>query len=318
VFVGSAAGYTNTTGNYNVAVGRYALGSNTTGGSSTAIGFEALNASTGGANTAVGRRAGYGVTTGQYNTLIGHQVQYSGTSAARNTIVGYNGGNSLTSGSQNTFVGANDAAGYGVGHYITTGSKNTIIGAFDGNQNGLDIRTSSNNIVLSDGDGNPRVWVTNTGRLDVGNYSGYITSGDNARWYLANGSSGYFHRFYFGGVEKGSITLGGAGVNYNTSSDYRLKENVVELTGATSRLKQLQPKRFNFISDPDVTVDGFLAHEVQSVIPEAVIGEKDGTTLDDNGNVIPQYQGVDQSKLVPLLVATIKELEARITALENA
>jgi hypothetical protein len=72
--------------------------------------------------------------------------------------------------------------------------------------------------------------------------------------------------------------------------------------------------RFNFIADADTTVDGFLAHEVQTVVPEAITGTKDEVDADGN----PVYQGIDQSKLVPLLVATIKELEARITALENA
>ena len=86
------------------------------------------------------------------------------------------------------------------------------------------------------------------------------------------------------------------------------------MTGATARLKQLAPKRFNFIVDPDdTTVDGFLAHEVQTVVPEAITGTHN--EVDDEGN--PVYQGIDQSKLVPLLVATIQELEARIAALES-
>ena len=112
----------------------------------------------------------------------------------------------------------------------------------------------------------------------------------------------------------GSISVTASSTAYNTSSDHRLKENVVDLTGATIRLKQLEPKRFNFIADADTTVDGFLAHEVQTVVPEAITGTHN--EVDDDGN--PVYQGIDQSKLVPLLVATIKELEARITALENA
>ena len=111
----------------------------------------------------------------------------------------------------------------------------------------------------------------------------------------------------------GSISTSGSSTAYNTSSDHRLKENVVDITGATTRLKQLSPKRFNFIADTDTTVDGFLAHEVQSIIPEAVTGTHN--EVDEDGN--PVYQGIDQSKLVPLLVATIKELEARIATLEG-
>ena len=112
----------------------------------------------------------------------------------------------------------------------------------------------------------------------------------------------------------GSITTSGSGTNFNASSDYRLKENVTYTFDATSRLKQLKPSRFNFIADANTTVDGFLAHEVSSIVPEAVTGEKDA--VDSDGNIVPQ--SIDQSKLVPLLVKTIQELEARITALEGA
>ena len=112
----------------------------------------------------------------------------------------------------------------------------------------------------------------------------------------------------------GSIFSTTTSTSFNTSSDYRLKENVTATWDATTRLKQLKPVRFNFIADADTTVDGFLAHEVQTVVPEAIIGTKDEVDADDN----PVYQGIDQSKLVPLLVKTIQELEARITALETA
>jgi hypothetical protein len=119
--------------------------------------------------------------------------------------------------------------------------------------------------------------------------------------------------------DNGSGTVGGISITststaFNTSSDYRLKENVNYTWDATTRLKQLKPARFNFIADETNTlIDGFLAHEVSGVVPEAITGEKDA--VDGEGN--PQYQGIDQSKLVPLLVKTIQELEARITALES-
>tara|TARA_Y100000992_G_C21104515_1_gene414244 strand:- start:286 stop:732 length:447 start_codon:yes stop_codon:yes gene_type:complete len=140
----------------------------------------------------------------------------------------------------------------------------------------------------------------------------------------------------------GNIATSGAATAYNTSSDYRLKENVTYDWDATSRLKQLKPARFNFISDNTNTlVDGFIAHEVSNIVPEAITGEKDGVKvwneadnlpkdengkptvsvgdnkLDADGNTIPEYQGIDQAKLVPLLVKTIQELEARITVLEG-
>jgi hypothetical protein len=105
--------------------------------------------------------------------------------------------------------------------------------------------------------------------------------------------------------EVGYISTGASSVNFATSSDYRLKENVSYTWDATTRLKQLKPARFNWIADETNTVvDGFLAHEVSDIVPEAVHGEKDAEDM----------QGMDHSKLVPLLVKTIQELEARISA----
>ena len=163
------------------------------------------------------------------------------------------------------------------------------------------------------------------------------------------------------GTQVGSIAVGTSATTYNTSSDYRLKENVSYEFDATTRLKQLKPARFNFIANADTTVDGFIAHEVSSIVPEAITGAKDatqkiqnvvlnadGSFLADNisekkwtegkanktyaedttwvaTKTVPDYQSIDQSKLVPLLTkalqeqqATIEALTARITALENA
>jgi hypothetical protein len=111
----------------------------------------------------------------------------------------------------------------------------------------------------------------------------------------------------------GYIATNGSSTQYVTSSDYRLKENVVEMTDALDRVSQLKPSRFNFIADADKTVDGFLAHEVQEIVPEAITGEKDA--VDEEGN--PEYQGIDQSKLVPLLVGAIQELKAEIELLKT-
>jgi len=162
------------------------------------------------------------------------------------------------------------------------------------------------------------VLINNTARNDLGNLEVLTTIGvDNAMIIKtpesgASGSSTAI-KFRYNASTSGSITFDSSSTAYNTSSDYRLKENVEYTFDATTRLKQLKPCRFNFIADADTTVDGFLAHEVSSVVPEAISGNKDAT--DDDGNIVPQ--GIDQSKLVPLLVKTIQELEARITALEG-
>jgi len=119
-------------------------------------------------------------------------------------------------------------------------------------------------------------------------------------------------------------------ISYLNSSDYRLKENVDYDFDATTRLKQLKPARFNWISDETNTVvDGFIAHEVSDIVPEAIGGEKDATETytDDNGEEKTRIspQGIDQSKLVPLLTKALQEaitkietLEAKVAALESA
>jgi len=141
--------------------------------------------------------------------------------------------------------------------------------------------------------------------------------------------------FRHGGTTIGSVTKNGlSNVAFNTSSDYRLKENIVDLTGAITRLKTLQPKRFNWISDDTNTLqDGFLAHEVTTV-PEAITGTKDQVVtqamldskqVEDKSVGDPIYQQMDYSKLVTLLTAALQEeitlreaLETRIAALEAA
>ena len=142
----------------------------------------------------------------------------------------------------------------------------------------------------------------------------------------------------------GGISTAASSTSFNTSSDYRLKENVTDITGAIDRVKTLAPKRFNFKVDPDNTVDGFLAHEAQIVVPEAVTGTKDqteaiGVLKDADGNVTenkvvkpdtlqegytwtetetrPVYQGIDQAKLVPVLTAALQEAIAKIETLET-
>ena len=119
--------------------------------------------------------------------------------------------------------------------------------------------------------------------------------------------------FVNGNGTVGTIQTNGSGTSYVTSSDYRLKENAVAISDGITRVKQLQPKRFNFIADNSTTVDGFMAHEAQAVVPEAATGTKDA--VDDEGN--PEYQGIDQSKLVPLLTAALQEAITKIETLET-
>ena len=173
-----------------------------------------------------------------------------------------------------------------------------------------------------------RMRITSGGRVMIG---GDFTASSNTNSYIAAATSStstgnlafesiagntalrYHMAFSNPNGAVGGVTTNGYATAFNTSSDYRLKENVVPLTGAANRVNQLQVHRFNFIADPDNTVDGFLAHEAQAVVPECVTGTKDEVDADGN----PVYQGIDQSKLVPLLTAALQEALQKIETLEQ-
>jgi len=145
------------------------------------------------------------------------------------------------------------------------------------------------------GTGNSRVLTLQSGRATGSTTANTVT--------FENGS----------GTVVGTIQNNVSSTSFNTSSDYRLKENVTAISDGITRLKTLKPYRFNFKADSSTTVDGFLAHEVTAV-PEAITGTKDEVDSDNN----PVYQGIDQSKLVPLLVAAVQELIGKVEALEAA
>jgi hypothetical protein len=165
--------------------------------------------------------------------------------------------------------------------------------------------------------GNVGIGTTNSNPVNIANHR-LVVELNSSTAGIAVGADGLVDSrqvmtFYNDNGTTGTIVTSGSSTAYNTSSDYRLKENVEYTWNATTRLKQLKPARFNFIADADTIVDGFLAHEVSSIVPEAITGTKD--EVDSDGN--PEYQGIDHGKLVPLLVKTIQELEARITELEG-
>ena len=117
--------------------------------------------------------------------------------------------------------------------------------------------------------------------------------------------------FYSGGTRRGSVDISGATTSYVTSSDYRLKEDVAPMTGALAKVGALKPVVYKWKEDGK-SGQGFIAHELQAVVPECVTGEKDA--VDENGN--PVYQGIDTSFLVATLTAAIQEQQAMIVALK--
>ena len=186
------------------------------------------------------------------------------------------------------------------GQFLKTDGSGTL--SFDTVCSGASLSNGANNRV-----------ITATGSNAMTGESNFTYDGTTID---LNGSTNYTAmHFRINQALQGSITVFPGGTSYNASSDYRLKENITQITDATTRLKKLKPCRFNFRADNEKIIrDGFIAHEVSDIVPEAITGEKDA--VDNDGNIIPQ--GIDQSKLIPLLVKTIQELEARITILENA
>jgi len=240
----------NNYGSYNTAVGNGALQLNTSASNNTAVGYQAgYNNTTGTRNTFVGEAAGYTVTTNNYNVFIGNHA-------------GYN-----TTGGSNTFVG--DYSGY----LITSGSKNIIIGKFDGNSGGFDIRTASNYIFLSDGDGNVRA-----------------NQGGAFGWYQYNNSA-----------------------SWSTTSDQRIKENIVSLENGLNTICALRPVEFDYkIKDKKHDI-GFIAQEYETVLPDQV-----HTESSISAEIREMTDGEDikviSPNLLPYLVKAIQELKAEFDA----
>jgi len=317
LFVGYQAGNKNTTGSGNSFVGGVnSLGagySNTTGGQNTAFGADALAGNTTASNnTAVGYQAGYSNTTGAYNTFLGIAAGYTSNTSGNvgNTCIGTYTGYSLTTGIANTFVGWGGAGYGGAGSAITTGSKNAIFGGYNGNQGGLDIRTASNYIVLSDGDGNPRQVINGSGYVSFNSATAPGTAvllaigGSSQKWEFgpASGSTSFVV------VPPGAATgvyLTNTGTSWSSVSDERFKENLIPITDAVTKVSSLRAVTGNLIADTTKKSRAFLiAQDVQKVLPEAV----------DETN--PNQLGLAYTDVIPLLVAAITELNAKVTALE--
>jgi hypothetical protein len=335
-FFGTQAGYSNTTAYNNVAIGRQSFFSNTTGLSNVAVGASALYSNTTASyNTAVGYLAGYNVTTGLGNTLVG-----GGTSGGANPA-----GYSVTTGQNNNFFGG------GAGGVVTTGSGNTIVGNYNGNLGGLDIRTSSNNIVLSDGDGNPRAvcngtygaWVFGGSTYQAPNsteYSEFQTASSSIQLGLTRkttsagtsyigADSSYILRVFtsafatkFQVDTSGNVTSSTG--SYGTISDQRFKENIQDSGSQWDDIKAIQVKKYSMIEDgldapnqigviaQDLEASGMSGLVTTTDVPDV---EGDGTT--EMKTVKYSILYMKAVKALQEAMERIETLEARIAALES-
>ena len=242
-----------------------------------------------------------------------------------------NGANAIqVNNSGNVGIGITSlSSGYGASHALQIASVS------DNNWGGTLVLSSANGTsvlsrlvastsgfdIINEKNTPTRIFANNTERLRINanariciNGSATTNGHGNFVGEAGAGSKALMFEHTVGGGETGSITTGSSSTAYNTSSDYRLKENVVSLTGASARVNQLNPSRFNFIADDTNTlIDGFLAHEVATVVPEAIHGTHN--EVDDENNAV--MQGIDQSKLVPLLTAALQEALTEINDLKN-
>ena len=270
-----------------VAIGKNSCKELEDGDANTAVGKDTLKVLTSGDNnTAFGTSAGDVITTGSNNTCIGKSADTSANNASNQTVIGSGvtgvGNNSVTLGNADVdavYMASDSGATVHAEKYFAGVSSTSTAGAMHikGPEGG-------------------------TGVVDI---ECALTSG--TRGMIA------FHDDDDTLVGSISSNLSANTTAYGTSSDYRLKENVVDMSDGLSRINQLKPKKFNMISDPDSTImDGFLAHEVSDIVPEAIYGEKDA--VNEDGKIKPQQ--IDMSKLVPILVKAVQELSAKVAALE--
>ena len=254
-------------------------------------------------------------------------INYSALGYPATLTLGQSGSNVLGT---NALVGSGNCVG-SVNFVVNDGtnfrSGATVQAFVDATSGGGDVPTRLVFSTTADGAASPteRMRITAAGALSYSPCNGADLVGTESCGFVADNvyapvykvkssltSTKYAALFFNGNGQVGNIMMSGSSTAYNTSSDYRLKENVTPVPDGITRLLQLKPSRFNFKADPDHTVDGFLAHEAQAVVPECVTGEKDA--VDEDGN--PKYQGIDQSKLVPLLTAALQEAIAKIETLE--
>tara|TARA_S200002703_G_scaffold44474_1_gene38892 strand:- start:280 stop:2259 length:1980 start_codon:yes stop_codon:yes gene_type:complete len=284
------------------------------------------------------------------------QLKTSGTGSGDHTIVRY-------------AIGGTTASNYI--YFGDSGDSNAGMLRYNHNDNSMSFTTNAAEAMRIDSSGHILFKVTALPATGVGG-AAFENEANHGRSILQLGqtentsTSRTLVEFYAGSSRNGTIQVNNSSTSYNTSSDHRLKENVEDMTGAITRVKLLSPKRFSWIVDEEnnANVDGFLAHEAQTVVPEAVTGTHDGMrdeeyevsaatgdiytpateeaeevihssnveqpeTLEEGQQwrettaavmgtrTVPDYQGIDQSKLVPLLTAALQEAIAKIEALET-
>jgi hypothetical protein len=266
------------------------------------------------------------VTGNSLNSIVAARNTTSGTAAGSQILVGNDSSSDLlvlralsstyTSSGVNTANGSLIRGGGAGGMTLASTDGSGIIKFATGGTTERMRIDSVGRLLFGSTDTNPAVnnnpGVAIGANADNNFYAGVIQASatGNAALFLNRGADdGTTASFRRSGTAVGSISVTTSSTAYNTSSDYRLKENIAPMTGALAVVGQLKPCIYTWKADGS-SGQGFIAHELQTVVPDAVCGEKDA--IDKDGN--PEYQGVDTSFLVATLTAAIQELNAKVEA----
>ena len=228
--------------------------------------------------------------------------------------------------SSNTDVGLRYDSTYGSLAFIRDGIKHSVWGrTLDGQTTAFTFGPCANQTTTVNPTNGTNankttvkgVSIQDDGPVHIGTQDGErpLTVNKMGSYGSNDASAGKFMNFNTNGTFRGGIQWNGSQISITHSSDYRLKENVVELTGAIDRIKLTRPIRFNYIADEtDQMQDGFLAHEIGEIVPEMLYGlGKDA--VNNKGEI--EEQSINPQGLVPLLTAALKEAISKIEALET-
>ena len=353
--VGAFSGDAITDGTTNCAVGYLTLSAETSGQRNTAMGYSALANQNGASetqslNTAYGFFAGLNITTGIQNVFIGANAGDACTDDDHNTFVGYNAGGAVNGGFRNTFLGKDS------GDAMTTGDKNVIIGSYGGNEAGLDIRTSSNQIVISDGDGEPHIHIhsgytdisndisnsTRNGSTshcmhqDAGDITTFIENSHASNPYglyihfsgaAPNGESHYFLACQDSSSTRLLIFANGDVENQNNNytgfSDEKLKEQIKDASSQWEDIKALTIRNFKFKTDVASGDSdkhwrlGVVAQEVESAGMNGLVTDKPDRDPNTNEDLGTTTKSVKYSVLYMKAVKALQEAMERIEILET-
>jgi hypothetical protein len=355
-FIGYNAGTASTTGANNTAVGYGALDANQTGVDNTAVGYNALGANTtnynnafgyetmfstttGTRNNAMGRQALYTNTTGNDNVALGHAAMRQNTTGSSNTAVGYEALYDNTTGADNTAVGYgaldacttgidNVALGSGALGASTTASYNVAIG-----KNALNsLTTSTANVVIGNTAGTN---VTGAGNVIIGEGAVSASAADAYSIVIGrvNGSNitGKGGGTGFINPNNGGVYQGNNSSSWSTTSDQRLKKNIVDNTEGLDKVSAIRVRNFEYRTEEEVTdlpthavinkagvQLGVIAQELQQVCPDCVKEETTGVLSVDSDNIFwHMVNAIKDLKAINDAQATrIEALETKVAALE--